>query len=1347
MRDIKQSKKNKTFYKVIRNSFSNVRRSKSAVSEVVGAVMLLGIVAVLMSAVYLMVLSPMNSSESAAPPVEIVGTVIIDIDGDSIIFEHRGGPPLSSGVKITITYNEEDYKFSLSDSSYIGYLGSNQKWDIGEQIIYNEEEGVEIDVYGTWVKALIIDSSNKVLLNAVLQDGEVIGYPTVKTIGTTMIGSIDATLKGHYNLRDYKDEMVADSSLTCEVGFQYRKNIYTGWTTTPLQVLTGTSPSEDDYFFTISPLESETHYEYKAIVKYLKLGSLLPQGGEGALKEFTTGGDIIGQWHFTDNLENMAWDATVYDNDGVIYSANWTGTVPISIGEPSALYFDGVDDKVEVNSANSLNETDKFSIEAWIKPLEDDSYGDIDIVGVQDSTNYPLSCLSCNDPSMIQVSDDIYAIACWGYNYANTERWHGHLITVEINDDGEIIDDDIIDSWVFESSLCHYPKIINVSGNGSENIFAIVYTGRGGHVSKQDQYTPINGYIKTVMIYDNGSINKSFTGDSLQFVQNDNTCYDPDIIHVYNDSINSSHVYAIAYGGNATDSGHLITVNISNNGLIEDDVVFEVIFDNNPTTQNANYDQDFDLFYVYGDIYATMYRDYEPDGAIRTFEIKRSGVIIILFKGSDEPPKKFDAEDAANPNVIHIYDDETNNEQIFAVTFRRNLGIDNKLYVQTFSVGNDGSVINTEIEILEIWSYNGKMGTHPERFFYPESIHVDGDVYAISYQRGGLTGTGYIDTIQITESGEMTKISSHKWFANQCTLPDIIDIGENALGNNVYAIVYNGMGHDAIIKTIEIADDGSIVGSYVDIKDVLELGVVSWQFPDIIPVHESGDLYAVVYSDIDYDGIIKILEIDGDGYINNQNVFTFEFEDDFCYTPRIIKIDENGGYSYFAIIYRRPGVDGCIKTVKIQNDGTVSSIDDYVFDGVCYDYFDVCHIFDDVSNSEQIYAIVYRTSGNGGKIATVNITNAGIIKSTIDDYIFDSTYCYQPCISRVKDTIYAIAYRSREVLHYYPPPEDRYEYTYPGYLLTINIADNGSISNSILDSFKFQEFTFDVLDQAITSPTIIHINEDYFAIAYTKRERGSTASADDWYNGTLMTIEIDQDNGSINSQILDTYTFDGDYSYKTPDLIHITDDAYLIAYRGYGYDGIIKAVRISENNGDISDTYIDMINFDTGGINNPEIIHISTNGDKHIFALAFQGTDFYNAFVKTIEVYNNESTGLNANALIAKHDGNDGYGIYIDHNKVYGKIDNNVLSLDLTPDQWNYVVLTHDNASGIDFYINGGVTHGGTHDSQSYAQTIGTNPLSLIFGEFNVILDEITMYNRALTVGEVEDTWDKYINP
>ncbi|MDD3646961.1 MAG: LamG domain-containing protein [Candidatus Dojkabacteria bacterium] len=253
-----------------------------------------------------------------------------------------------------------------------------------------------------------------------------------------------------------------------------------------------------------------------------------------------------------------------------------------------------------------------------------------------------------------------------------------------------------------------------------------------------------------------------------------------------------------------------------------------------------------------------------------------------------------------------------------------------------------------------------------------------------------------------------------------------------------------------------------------------------------------------------------------------------------------------------------------------QLKGTVSGlITDTIIDLLEYDtsngtYPSIVHV------GGEVYAIAYTGSGNDGFVATVGISNDGqIADSVIDVFEYDTSDGRYPNIVHVSGDIYAIAYMG--------PGSD-------GFVTTIGISSNGQIADSVVDALEYDTNNG-------TYPSIVHIGGEVYAIAYT-------GSGND---GFVATVGI-SNNGQIADSVIDVFEYDtSDGRY--PNIVHVGGEVYAVAYTGSGNNGFVATIGIS-NNGQIADSVIDALEYDTSDGAFSKLINIS--GD--VYAIAYTGS-------------------------------------------------------------------------------------------------------------------------------------------
>jgi len=309
------------------------------------------------------------------------------------------------------------------------------------------------------------------------------------------------------------------------------------------------------------------------------------------------------------------------------------------------------------------------------------------------------------------------------------------------------------------------------------------------------------------------------------------------------------------------------------------------------------------------------------------------------------------------------------------------------------------------------------------------------------------------------------------------------------------------------------------------VSDALEFDIAKGEEPDII--HVSGTTYAIAYRGSGDEGFLVTVDIAANGDITDTVIDTLNFDTDNGFEPNIIHVSSD----IYAIAYRSWQSDGWLSTVQIADNGDItgSIIDTLEFDNNQGYEPDIIHI------SGNTYAIVYRGQGNDGFLKTVEIAADGDITDTvIDTFEYDSDKGHEPDIIHISGNIYAIAYRSDSNLDF---------------LLTVEIASACNITYTVIDILDFDA------DKGY-EPDIIHVSGNLYAIAY----RGN---GDD---GFLDTVEV-ANNGTITDTIIDTFEFDTD-KCSEPDIIHVFGSTYAIAYGGENDDGWLRTLQIA-GNGDI----------------------------------------------------------------------------------------------------------------------------------------------------------------------------------
>jgi hypothetical protein len=290
--------------------------------------------------------------------------------------------------------------------------------------------------------------------------------------------------------------------------------------------------------------------------------------------------------------------------------------------------------------------------------------------------------------------------------------------------------------------------------------------------------------------------------------------------------------------------------------------------------------------------------------------------------------------------------------------------------------------------------------------------------------------------------------------------------------------------------------------------------------------------------------------------------------------------DESSGIKLLDSSGQFPPNDGILKPDEIRgpqrlNGELKHSTKCLSFDGID-DYGQVVNSNTlSVTNECTIEAWINRSEHCDGLIGTP-------IQSSLSQFGFYTSGCYDPCIIHVTGTIYAVVSTNENSL---------------GYLGTINITDSGDIVENISSSSSYLDvFNF---DSSCKTPKIIQVNggNGIVAIVYTKPSVGNQLY--------IQTVQIFND-GRINNTAINTRVLDVSLS-ASPDIININNNVYAIVYAINAVKtGVLISVNIS-NVGTISPVNKKLFFVDI--MQEPEIIKVVDSSDIYVIVYNCVGDD------------------------------------------------------------------------------------------------------------------------------------------
>lgn len=328
------------------------------------------------------------------------------------------------------------------------------------------------------------------------------------------------------------------------------------------------------------------------------------------------------------------------------------------------------------------------------------------------------------------------------------------------------------------------------------------------------------------------------------------------------------------------------------------------------------------------------------------------------------------------PRIIHVHND------IFAIVAFVSPG---KGVLYTVSIGEGGAVSDVYIDSRDFDSNYARD---------PTITHIAGSTYAIAYT--GQNSDGWLKTVSIQPNGTIGDniLDALEFDEDYTSEPSIVHVA-----GNTYAIAYRGPDFKGLLRTMYIGTDG-VIGDAI--LDALIFDTTRGYFPTIIKI--APNVFAITYSGPDTYGWLRTIGISDAGIINATPLDTYIFEGVLCDCPAVITITEG----IIAIAYQGQNYDGWLKTLAIDDTGAITtpSLDLLEFDASYTIFPSIAHV------GENIYAIAYKGPDGDGWLKTVSIEEDGSIgDAVIDSFEFDSGTGDYPDIITAHYNLIAITYR------------------------------------------------------------------------------------------------------------------------------------------------------------------------------------------------------------------------------------------------------------------------------------------------------------------------------------------------
>jgi len=689
-----------------------------------------------------------------------------------------------------------------------------------------------------------------------------------------------------------------------------------------------------------------------------------------------------------------------------------------------------------------------------------------------------LDPINCYYPDINYTSGNYYAIVYSSYeNYLSANRYIGRLQTVRITPTGQITAN--IGFYNFggtgtPSGIMQYPDIVHVH----DTHFTIFYR----------DYK--DGSLRPVEIKSNGNI----IPDDITYKFDVNNISDIPlrIIPV------CDRIYAIYYGdkdGDLIRGAAIRTIQLTDEGGVDNLLDYALLLPPADWGQFA----DPGIIHVNGTIFAVSYRISNTRAEIKTFEISNTGLITnhtndIAWKYTfeNQPASSYTV---LSPKIIEV----NSSKQTYAIVYPKSIA-----YLGTNYLGND---INTGVLLTITIANNGSVLKKnldsvllgPVNFYAPDIVHVANDVYAVVCRKA-LFGSISLHTIHMSNGG---KIDNHFIDTLDIGMPEVypgLNIKIVYVTNNIYLIVFDNYGNPAVtLKTVEIADNGTIKDTVLCSYNITKLGYTNYCSPNVIRI--KNNIFAVSYhstnhaSKSDFISTIKILLTGNITVIDTYSMNAY-FSSVTGYDEYTNIIPVEGSNHLYALLFGYDNFYGGhqglakIMIIQINDTGVINQnpFTTFTFNTYGCSRPNLIHTYKNVyaitySNSVWVYPYrIYRI------IDTINISSNGIVIKKLDT------------VSSYVDTWYDIAHN--QILTYMVKDIYSLVYTIPsgatckGYISTIRIAPNGSIYRTVDNNYVDAQLA--LLSGANILPCSINISNHLVALCYQG----------DYDDGYIETIDL-----------------------------------------------------------------------------------------------------------------------------------------------------------------------------------------------------------------------------------------------
>lgn len=551
-------------------------------------------------------------------------------------------------------------------------------------------------------------------------------------------------------------------------------------------------------------------------------------------------------------------------------------------------------------------------------------------------------------------------------------------------------------------------------------------------------------------------------------------------------------------------------------------------------------------------------------------------------------------------------------------------GADSDGFVKTFTVDSSGQIGAATVDYLE---FDTGSCLRPSVAQYGSS-----DIYAIFYT--GVDNDGWVATVDIDSTGNIEAAieDSHEYDSGVGYYSEALQVS-----GDVFAVVYRGDANAGTIRTLDINSDGSIDGSPT---------LDSWIFTSdsVVPfnfLHVSGTVYLVsYYNDTGKSTTVFTFNIADNGTITESAIDSLAFwngsgNDAYCDVTTL-----GGGVYVAGYVDPDASPNGKLCSFTVSDSGTISTVVDTETYGTS-----MAHPPAVVPLSDEGAVVFWEDTSDNLYCSSLPVDGSGNIGAEIEQ-ITVSTDATWPDAIRVAEDVFLVDYFKDSVsdgvvatMHVLEDsgPSEYFVTAYrdsgeDGKMCTYTIADDGTISNSVVDTLVFENGFKVECCEVLGYP-----GTDVYSVWYYD---------DSSWDGFVSTAIVSALDGAIGASREDYHEFDTVQGMR-PDALHVSGDVFLVGYQGNGNDLYLKTIDINSDGSIDVSPEVDSFEVDDITTATAKLAHVSgtmyaclyqsDGNDVNVLTITVSAAgDIGAAVTDDVELVTDTAESMNASGAIEK---------------------------------------------------------------------------------------------------------------